>query len=213
MKKYFLTGLATLLPLAVTIYAVIFVVHFLTLPFMGMMTRLVEKLPIGSLGIISSERLIRTISEVIILIGLFVFVFLLGMVARWLFFNALIRWGDQILHKIPLVNKVYKTAKDITRTLFNTDSNSFRQVVMIRFPHRECYCIGLVSNEALKSCTDLAGEEMVSVFIPTTPNPTNGFLMMSPRSELILLDMNNQDAVKFVVSCGVIQPGSREEMA
>ena len=206
MKKYFLTGLATLLPLAVTVYVVIFVVHLLTRPFMGVVTHLLSQLPITSYGIITSEQLIRTISEVLILAALFLFLLLLGLVGRWFFINALIRLGDKILHKIPLVNKVYKTAKEIIQTLFISGKDSFKQVVLLQFPHKGCYCIGLVSNVSPKTCSKERKTEMVSVFIPTTPNPMTGFLLMCPRSELIYLDMKSDEAIKYVVSCGVIHP-------
>lgn len=206
MKKYFLTGLATLLPLAVTVYVVTFVIHLLTRPFMGVVTHLLSRLPISSFGIITSEQLIRTISEALILIALFLFLLLLGMIGRWFFINALIRLGDKILHKIPLVNKVYKTAKDIIQTLFISGKNSFKQVVLLQFPHKGCYCIGLVTSHSPKSCSELRNNELITVFIPTTPNPMTGFLLMSPRSDLIYLDMKSDEAIKYVVSCGVIHP-------
>jgi uncharacterized membrane protein len=212
MKKYFLTGLATLLPLAVTIYLVIFAVHFLTRPFIGVVIQLVHKLPIPSFGLISSEQLIFVLSEILILAALFIFLFLLGMVARWFFFNALIKLGDKILHKIPLVNKIYKTARDVTQTLFNSGKNSFKQVVLLQFPHKGCYCLGLVTSDSPDTCSQQVHNEMISIFIPTTPNPMSGFLLMSPKSDLIYLKMKSEEAIKYVVSCGVIQPGQRDEL-
>src|SRR3990167_5523946 len=110
MKKYFLTGLVTLLPLAVTLWLIISIVHFLTKPFMGFMTNLVKQLP--HYGILTSSQGIRILSEVFILIGLFLFILFLGCIARWFFFHSLIKLGDRILERIPLVNKVYKTSKE-----------------------------------------------------------------------------------------------------
>lgn len=208
MKKYFLTGLATLLPLAVTIYVVNFVVGFLTHPFMGIVTNLLHR--IGSLRV--PEPIIRTASQLLILIGLFLFAILLGFVARWFFINALIRFGDRLMHKIPLFNKVYKTTKEIIQILFTSNKNSFKQVVLVRFPNRNCYCLGLITRESPQTCSQNSSEEMLSVFIPTTPNPMTGFLILSPKSELIYLDMKGDEAIKYVVSCGVIQPGNSEEM-
>jgi uncharacterized membrane protein len=204
MKKYFLTGLATLLPLAVTVYVVVFFVRFLTHPFMGLMVSLLEQLP---LEWPNSEQAIQTTSEVLILICLFLFTLFLGMVARWFFFNTLIKIGDKILHKIPLVNKVYKTTKDIIQTLFVSEKKSFKQVVMIPFPHKECYCLGLISRDSPTSCSDSVHDDLVSVFVPTTPNPTTGFLIMIPKADLIFLDMKSEEAIKYIVSCGVMVPG------
>lgn len=132
MKKYFLTGLVTLLPVAVTVWITVVVVRFLTRPFMGVMTHLLSKLP--KLGILTSERGIQTISEILILIALFVFTVFLGLIARRFFIHSLINLGDTILYRIPLVNKVYKTSKEIVSSLFAASGDSFKQVVLLPFP-------------------------------------------------------------------------------
>lgn len=209
MKKYFLTGLVILLPLAVTIWVVRFVIHFFTKPFLGLATSLADHLPIGSLGFISKEFFVRIISPVFVLVGLFLLMLFLGTIARRFFFGRMLRLGDQLLYKIPLVNKVYKTSKEIVKSLFGSKAGTFQQVVMIPFPYHGCYCIGLISREAPQTCSKSEKEELVSVFIPTTPNPTAGFLVMSPKSELIYLDMKNEEAIKYIVSCAVIQPGAK----
>lgn len=201
MKKYFLTGLVTLLPLTVTIWVVHFFVNFLTKPFIGAVAILTDRLPI------TSPQLIRTLSQILILVGLFFFIWFLGFVARKLFFNGLIRLGDRILIKIPLVNKVYKTSKEVVKALFSSKEKSFQQVVLLSFPYPECYCIGLIAREAPKTCSEAEKGEMVSVFIPTTPNPATGFLVMAHKKELIHLEMKPDEAIKYVVSCAVIQPG------
>ena len=199
MKKYFLTGLVTLLPLAVTLWVVQFFVNFLTKPFVGIVTLLIGRLPIAS------PPLVRTLSQIFTLIALFLIIWFLGFVARKFFFNQIIRLGDRILIKIPLVNKVYKTSKEIVKALFGSKEKSFQQVVMLPFPYPEAYCLGLISRTAPKTCSQ-NGEEFLSVFIPTTPNPATGFLVLCRKSELIYLDMKTEEAIKYVVSCGVIQP-------
>lgn len=204
MKKYFLTGLATLLPLAVTVYVVLFVVDLLTHPFVGIVTRFLMRIPIAIPFM--TPDVIHTISQILVLISLFGFTLVLGVLARWFFFNALVTLGDDLLQKIPLVNKIYKMTKEIIQTLFSGERNSFKQVVMVPFPYKGCYCLGLVTREAPKASSKSQGVEMVSVFIPTTPNPTSGFLLMSPKSDLIELTMKPEQAIKYIVSCGVIQP-------
>lgn len=203
MKKYFLTGLVTLLPLAVTIWVVRFLVHLLTNPFIGLVTLLTDRLPIAS------PQLIRNISQFLILVGLVLLTFFLGVVARKLFFNQLIRLGDRIIGKIPIVNKVYKTSKEIVQSLFGSKEKSFTQVVLLPFPYVGAYCIGLIAKTAPQTCSDAEKSELVSVFIPTTPNPSTGYLVMCKRSELINLNMKTDEAIKYVVSCGVIQPEAR----
>lgn len=200
MKKYFLTGLVTLLPLAVTIWVVRFVVNFLTKPFIGIVSLVTHKLPI------TSPELIRTISQILVLIALIVFTFFLGLLARKFFFNQIIRLSDRILGRIPLVNKVYKTSKEIVKSIFGSKERSFTQVVLIPFPYKGAFCIGLIAKAAPKTCSEAAASELLSVFIPTTPNPSTGYLVMCQRSEMILLKMRTEEAIKYVVSCGVIQP-------
>ncbi|HSX10253.1 MAG TPA: DUF502 domain-containing protein [Chlamydiales bacterium] len=206
MKKYFITGLVTLLPLAVTIWVAHFIIDFLTKPFVGMMRALAEMVPIGSLGFISKESFIRVISPFLVLIWLFFVMLFLGFVARRFFFKHMIRFGDRLLYKIPLVNKVYKTSKEIVKALFGSSTGSFKQVVMIPFPYHGCYCIGLIARDAPVTCSNAEHDQLVSVFVPTTPNPTTGFLVMSHKSELIHLNMKSEEAIKYIVSCGVIQP-------
>jgi uncharacterized membrane protein len=210
MKKYFLTGLVTLLPLALTIAVVTFMINLLTKPFIGIATELFSHLAIPSFGIFTSEQVITAISQLIILMALFLFTFLLGMVARWFLFHSLLKGGDRILYRIPLVNKVYKTTKDIIQTLFTSKKDSFKQVVMIPFPTKHCYCLGLITRQAPKTCQESSKTVMVTVFIPTTPNPTTGYLLVCPSSELIHLQMKSEDAIKYIVSCGAIQPRKEE---
>jgi uncharacterized membrane protein len=213
MKKYFITGLVILLPLTLTILIVAFVVNFLTKPFIGLVVKILSATKIQQLHthILSSEQIIRYGSQIVILIGLFLFTLLLGLFARWFIFNGLIKISDKILHKIPLVNKVYKTTQEIVKTLFITDKNSFKQVVMVPFPSKGLYSLGLVSRKAPDTCLDAAKKDLISVFVPTTPNPTTGFLLLFKREDLIYLDMKTEEAVKYVVSCGVIVPGDKKE--
>lgn len=214
MKKYFITGLAILLPLTVTIAILVFLVNFLTKPFIGLVTKFISHTKIKEIGIhfFSSEKFILYSSKIIIVIGLILLTLVLGYIARWFFFKSLISLSDKILQKIPLVNKVYKTTQEIIKTLFITDKNSFKQVVLCPFPSNLTYSIGLVSRKAPKVCRDAKNStDLVSVFVATTPNPTTGFLMMFKKEDLIFLDMKTEDAVKYIVSCGVIIPPEPSE--
>ncbi len=210
MKKHFITGLVILLPLTVTILVLGFLIRFLTQPFVGLVASFLEQLHIVNKGFLflGPEQVIKYFSQFLILITLFLVTVFLGMITRWFFINALFRLGDKILHKIPIVNTVYKTTQEIIKTLFASDKNSFKQVVMAPFPGPGSYMIGLVSREAPPECSKAMNDELISVLIPTTPNPTTGFLLMFPKKDLIYLDMKTEDAVKCVVSCGVIHPGS-----
>ncbi len=208
MKKHFITGLVILLPLVVTIAVVIFLVNFLTEPFMGIMSTILIKLDLVNHGFLflTPEQVIRYGSKVIILILLFLVTVALGMIARWFFFHTILRLGDKILHRIPVVNTVYRTTQDIIKTLFSSDKNTFKQVVMVPFPRADVFALGLIARESPLLCSQAAGEDLISVFVPTTPNPTTGFLLMYKPSDLVMIDMRPEDALKYIVSCGMIIP-------
>lgn len=210
MKKYFITGLVILLPLVITIAVAIFLINFLTQPFIGFVTAIFTKLHIINQGFLflTPEQLLVYGSKIIILILLFLLTVALGMITRWFLIHSLFRLGDRILHRIPIIKTVYKTTQDIIKTLFVSDKNTFKQVVMVPFPRPEVYVIGLISRESPKMCSDAAKESLISVFVPTTPNPTTGFLLMFKKSDLIYIDMKPEDAIKYIVSCGVIIPDS-----
>lgn len=210
MKKYFITGLVILLPLAVTIAILAFVVNFLTQPFVGFVTRFLKEFQIINRGFLflSPDQVVLYGAQFLILIGLFMITVALGMITRWFFFKTLISYSDKLLHRIPIINKVYKTSQEIIRTLFSTDKNAFKQVVMVPFPHPGTYVVGLVSRLSPDECTKAAGEELLSVLIPTTPNPTTGYLLMYRKSDIIFLSMRPEEAIKYIVSCGVITPES-----
>ncbi|HEV7736121.1 MAG TPA: DUF502 domain-containing protein [Chlamydiales bacterium] len=203
MKRYFLTGLATLLPLAITVYVIEFLVNFLTRPFLGIVLHILEKFQFFGVVPLPVARLI---SQLLIILIIFGFILFLGAVARGFFIKSLIWIADWMFKKIPFLNKVYKTSKDITEILFSSKKKSFKQVVMVRFPNKNCYSLGLIASDAPDTIAKLSPDQFVSVFLPTTPNPTTGFLIVSPKSELILLDMKSDEAIKYILSCGVIQP-------
>jgi len=214
MKKYFITGLVILLPLAVTVAIVVFIVNFLTKPFVGIVSHFLHNLSLLNEGFLfmSPHQVVLYGSKLLILICLFLFTLLLGMFARWFFFRSLLNLSDRILERIPLINKVYKTTQEIIKTIFVTDKNSFKQVVMAPFPKKGTYVMGLISRESPKICSEKTGENMFSVLIPTTPNPTTGFLLIYKKSELIFLDLKPEQAIKYIVSCGVITPEHAQKL-
>jgi uncharacterized membrane protein len=208
MKKHFITGLLILLPLALTIAVVVFIVNFLTQPFIGIVSALVlQYMPLGAqTPFVQSPQVIKTVSEIIILITLVIFTFFLGMLARWFFFKSLISFGDAILHRIPVINKVYKTCQEIIKTLFVTDKDSFKQVVLVPFPNDNSYVLGLISRESPRACKEATQKDLITVLVPTAPNPTTGYLFLYDRHKITPIDMKTEEAIKFIVSCGVVTP-------
>lgn len=205
MKKYFITGVVILLPVALTIAIVIFIFNLLTEPFVGIVKGILSHY--GLLGegfwFLSADQIQKYISQIIILFLLFFFTIGLGFLARWFFVHYFIRFWDQIVKRIPVISSVYKTFQDVIQTIFTTDTNSFKQVVLVPFPSTDTLAVGLVTKENMPGIGK-DPQSLASVFVPTTPNPTSGFLMMFKQEDLIYIDMKVEDALKYVISCGVI---------
>jgi uncharacterized membrane protein len=205
MKKYFVTGVVILLPLAVTIAIIAFLVNLLTDPFLELSKAILSYFNIGENGFLffSGDQLRRFASKLVILLILFFFTVFLGFIARWFFIHKLIQLWDYVIHRIPLVSTIYKTCQDVINTIFASKTNSFKQVVLVPFPSPETRSIGLVTRDNVPFPDSNTGN-LVTVFVPTTPNPTSGFLMLFEEKDLTYLDMKVEEAFKYVISCGVI---------
>lgn len=205
MKKYFITGLVILLPLALTLAIVIFLFNLLTQPFAGIVQSIFNHYNLLQNGFLflKAEQVQLYISQIVILLFLFFFTVSLGIITRWFFIHYIIRFSEQLFLRIPFISSIYNASKDVIKTIFTNKSNSFKQVVMVRFPNPETYSIGLVTKENLLGIHE-GEEKLTAVFVPTTPNPTSGFLVMFKESELIYLNMKVEDAFKYIISCGVI---------
>lgn len=214
LKRYFLMGVVTLLPLAVTLSTVVFAIDFLTHPFLGAVSSAFGKMGLSQLDIwfFNSQQLLRYGSQFVILIALAFFTLSLGFFTQWVFTNALLGIASQIIHRIPIVSAIYKTTQEIIKTLLVSNVDSFQQVVMVPFPGHQAYAVGLVAREAPPICSRGAQTNLVSVLVPTTPNPTTGFLVMYPQKDLIYLDIKPKEALKYIISCGVIIPGEDREL-
>ncbi len=214
MKKYFVTGLVILLPVVLTVWIFIFLVEFFTRPFTGWLEGMLAVQPWAQEFLIlpGAKTFVHYLAVFVVLICLFLSTVLLGMFGRWFLFRSALRMGDVILHKIPFVNKVYKTSQDIIKTVFASKSKAFKKVVMVPFPEKGVYSVGFVSGESPAMCRTATKADLLSVFVPTTPNPTSGYLVMYPREECVFLDMKVEEAIKFIISCGVIHRGKGEEV-
>lgn len=204
MKKYFITGLVILLPVTLTLAIVIWIFNLLTEPFAEFFRAILTYYGLVDKGFWSAT-VQKYFTQLIILFLLFFFTVGLGLLARWFFVYYLIDFWEHILKKIPFVSSVYKTCKDVIKTIFTTHTTSFKQVVLVPFPSSHTWAIGLVTKEDLPHPHVKKEKQMMTaVFVPTTPNPTSGFLMFFKENDLVYLDMKVEDALKYVISCGVI---------
>ncbi len=203
LKKIFITGIILLLPFILTLMLVSFLFNLLTGPFVGMVSSFFHRFELFQNGLLlfNENQVTVFFSRVIILILLTLFTFLVGFIGRYVFVNSLINFWEGILYKIPFVRSIYKMCKDVMNTVMATETQSFKQVVLVPFPSPLSRVVGLVTQESIPSHM---GEEMMAVFVPTTPNPTSGFLMLYKKSDVIALDMPIEEAFKYIISCGVI---------
>lgn len=209
MKGYFLTGVVILLPLALTFWIIAFIVRILTTPFQGIAHAALSAVGLNDISFLflSSEQVLNYLSKILVLCFLFMLIVGIGMVGRRFFFNSLMKMGDAVLHRIPVISTVYKTSQELTQTIFASTSKSFKQVVLVPFPHDDSLCMGLVTRDDLEMGTQ------ASVFIPTTPNPTSGLLVIVKKEHITPLDMRVEDALRYIISCGVLPVPIKREGA
>ncbi len=195
IRKYFISGLLVWLPIWVTLLVISFLVDLLS---KSLLLLPHQWQPDVLLGV--------HVPGIGVIITLLV-IFLTGLFAANFIGSRFLAMGDAIMARIPLVRSVYTGVKQVTQTLFTPGGQSFRKVLLVQYPCPGVWSIGFQTGEVSKEIEGSVSKQgMVSYFIPTTPNPTSGFLMMAPRSEVIELDMSVEQALKYVISLGVVQP-------
>ena len=202
LRKYIIAGLLVWLPFAATIVIVKFRIDL-----MDKTVLLVppDWQPANLLGF--------SIPGFGIIIALSILL-LTGMLAANLFGRRFVEMWERILNRIPLVRSIYSSVKQISSTIFDPSGKSFRKVVLLEYPRKGLWSIGFLTNDSMGDELCSVDDTLVSVFIPTTPNPTSGFIIMTRKDEITELNMNVEEAFKFVISMGVIIPdnGTLEEL-
>lgn len=148
--------------------------------------------------------------------GLFVFLVfttVVGYFTRNLFGRQIVRIGESWVDRMPIVRTIYNALKQIAETILNQSQTSFRNACLIEYPRKGLWAIAFVSTDTRGEIPQKSGHEMTSVFLPTTPNPTSGFLLFVPRKDVIILDMTVEEAAKLVISAGLVTPPTKEEIA
>ena len=210
VRKAFVTGLITLLPLTLTILVFVFLIDFFTEPFLDFVRNHVFAYREKNFGPFSKE-LITILARFIILIGIIAFTFLLGVVARWFFFRWIIHLSDRFFSKIPFIRTIFVVCKDIVTALFKTKedrSEAFRYTTLIPFPSKKSDSVGFVTGSVPSVCNEKV-PNLVPVFVPTSPHPISGYLMLVPKEKAIRISLSKEDAVKLTVSCGMIIPDKK----
>ena len=195
IRSWFITGILVLTPIILTVYvawAFITFVDNLVVPIVPDGYRPSNYLPFSIPGLG--------------LIIVFTFTTLVGSLATGLFGRTLIRIWENILNRMPVVRSVYSAIKQILETVMAAQSDAFRQAVLVQYPRKDIWAIGFVTGSTKGEVGKYVSKKMINVFMPTTPNPTSGFLLFFPEKDLIYLKMSVEDALKLVVSGGMVIP-------
>ncbi|MBO4649240.1 MAG: DUF502 domain-containing protein [Lentisphaeria bacterium] len=209
LKNQLLTGLFVVVPFIAAVWLSWKIYDLLTVWAIALAGKM--KLPGmegGSVSFWLSQGI--RIMALIIMIGLLLIV---GQLTRLTLGRRLITWGQRLLLHLPLVSFIYSTCKQIADAMQNSSGGMFRQAVLFEYPMPGSFTIGFVTNENTESneVIDKLGRPMVSIFLPTTPNPTSGFLLLIPREKCTFLDMSVSDAMKLIVSVGTVLPGQNQK--
>jgi len=205
-RRSLLTGLLIILPLVVTIWLFALVLRpvqrFATPPVVALLhaAGLDTFLDLPGAGVGTA------------LLGLlltFVFIYFVGVLGSNIIGRSLVKKMDELALSIPLVKSIYGSARQLIETFYSTADRTFESVVLIQYPRKGIYTVGLVTAPTEGELLDHLPGEAVNVFVPTTPNPTSGVLVMARRDELEYLDMSVEEALRFVVSGGIVSPGRK----
>ncbi|RQO63007.1 DUF502 domain-containing protein [Paucibacter sp. KBW04] len=202
MKKYIITGLLVWLPLAITIWVLHSVLGVIDGVFASMLSASQAVLPASMTESIERLRHVPGLGLLILVSGMLLTgMFVANIFGQW----WLMQW-DRLLSNIPIVKSIYSSVKQVSDTLFSSSGNAFREAVLVQYPHQGSWTIAFVTGKPSGEVAEALGGEHVSLYVPTTPNPTSGFFLMMPRSSVRPLKMSVDAALKHIISMGVVAP-------
>ena len=194
LRKYILTGLLLWIPLGITILVVKLLIDLLDRSLILLPPPLRPEAWLGfslpGLGIIISAAVLMLTGYLIIRFA----------------DRKLLELGERWLSRIPLVRGIYSASKQVTETILNSDKNAFRNVYLIEYPRKGIWTFCFQTGEGIQEANEYTKEDLLTVFVPTTPNPTSGFIMLIPKGEAKKMDIDVEDALKLIVSLGVLTP-------
>lgn len=214
LRNNFIAGLVVIAPIGLTLWLIWTVVGWVdsfVWPFVPdayqpeeLVNRLMGRVPMDANWI---EVNVRGIGVVIFLI----FTMLVGWMGKGLIGRSFLRWGESLVARVPVMRSIYNAVKQIAETVFAQSDTSFDKACLIEYPRKGIWAIGFISTSTKGEVLTKANTgPMTSVFVPTTPNPTSGFLLLFPTKDVIKLDMTVEDAAKFVISAGLVYPGEKD---
>lgn len=201
MKKYFITGLLVLVPLVVTFWV---------------MSTLIETLDQSLLLLPEEWRPQKLLGFSMAGLGAIltlVVIFLTGVIATNFFGQQLIMLWEEMLSRVPVVKSIYSSVKQVSDTIFSDSGNAFRQALLIEFPRKGSWTVAFLTGEPGGDVSNHLQGDYVSVYVPTTPNPTGGYFLMMERKDVVALDMSVDQALKYIISMGTVAPEIKSKTA
>ena len=198
-RNAFLTGLLIFLPLGTTIFVLDFLLNLFEEP----VTRLVTQMGLGE------ESFFFGLESLLGLLGLIVGVLsltVLGFLSNYVLGKFFISSAERVLGKVPFINTVYRSVKQIVETFGKENRAVFKEVVLVEYPRPDCFVLGFLTNDATGETVEVIGKPLTNVFVPTTPNPTSGFLLMLPPKDIYRLTMTVGEGMKMLISGGAVIP-------
>ena len=185
IRRCLIAGLLIWLPVLVTFFVLRFIIGLMD----NVLALLPDRYQIPGFGVIIAILIL----------------FVTGLLVRNFIGRKLVVWWEYILHRIPIIRTIYSAAKQVFETVLVPNGQAFRQVVLVTFPHEHHWTLAFVVGQGLPEANRLLNQELLTVYVPTTPNPTSGYIILVPTESVKVLSMSVDDALKYVISLGVVQ--------
>lgn len=202
MKKYILTGLLVWLPLTITIWVLMNVVGTLDGVFAAVIVAAQTVLPESLRPVLQDLRNVPGLSVIIVVAALWLTgVAVTNMAGQWM-----LNQSNRLFSNIPIVKSIYTSVKQVSDTLFSSSGQAFRHAVLVQYPRAGSYTIAFVTGKPSGEVAQHLPSDMLTLYVPTTPNPTSGFMLIVPRADVVELHMSVDEALKYIISMGVVAP-------
>jgi uncharacterized membrane protein len=202
VRKYLIAGLLVWLPLAITIWVLHAVLNTLDGVFEALLSASQAVLPAAAYEPLQMLKQVPGLGVIVMVAGLL----LTGVLAANFAGQWALRQANHLLTHIPIVKSIYSSVKQVSDTLFSSSGNAFREAVLVQYPREGSWTIAFVTGRPGGEAADHLHDDYLSLYVPTTPNPTSGFFLMVPRKDVIALAMTVDEALKYIISMGVVAP-------
>jgi len=217
-KSYFLTGLLALVPVVVTVWVIIWLVRWIAdLLRFGIIPGLIHRIVSIPEEPVWLNRILEfSLNATDFLLGLvlvLIIILVVGALARTYLVRKSLELGENILERIPLAGAIYKATRQLMSGILTGKERRFSRVVLVEYPKQDSWVLGFVSRESGEFFNQATGKKMLNIFVPTTPNPTSGFLLMVPEEQVRNLDLSVEEAFQTIISGGIAVPGEEKKLS